>query len=168
MAYRLRRPVDRGRGYANVVGRSRDGVRFETIATLTSVIAWFIPAAARILVIRCRPLCARRAYTVIPFGGGRVLMSADDRGVDADVPVDLAGGLRRSQHPPPGAVGGEAVMALPHRLPEPEPLRQITPRNPGPIPEHDPLDHLPVITKGLPRSRPTRAAAARSAATSHH
>jgi hypothetical protein len=55
LAYRLRRPVDRGRGYANVVGRSRDGVRFETIATLTSVVAWFIPAAARILVIDAAP-----------------------------------------------------------------------------------------------------------------
>ncbi|MBW8801844.1 MAG: hypothetical protein JF597_52445 [Streptomyces sp.] len=34
LAYRLRRPV--GRGYANVVGRSDDGVRFTTVATITS------------------------------------------------------------------------------------------------------------------------------------
>src|SRR6266566_8509691 len=30
-------------------------------------------------------------------------------------------------------------------LPVPEPLRQITPRVPGPGPEEDPIDHLPVI-----------------------
>src|SRR2546430_13378773 len=30
-------------------------------------------------------------------------------------------------------------------LPVPEPLRQITPRAPGPGPEEDPIDHLPVI-----------------------
>jgi len=36
LAYRLRRPVDRGRGFANVVARSSDGVRFETVATVTS------------------------------------------------------------------------------------------------------------------------------------
>src|SRR5258705_12106380 len=30
-------------------------------------------------------------------------------------------------------------------LPVPEPLRQITPRAPGPGPEEDPVDHLPVI-----------------------
>jgi hypothetical protein len=34
LAYRLRRPIGQGRGFANVVARSRDGVRFETIATL--------------------------------------------------------------------------------------------------------------------------------------
>ena len=36
LAYRLRRPVDRGRGYANVVARSADGVNFETVALVTS------------------------------------------------------------------------------------------------------------------------------------
>lgn len=36
LAYRLRRPVDQGRGFANVLARSRDGVRFETVATVTS------------------------------------------------------------------------------------------------------------------------------------
>lgn len=34
LAYRLRRPIGQGRGFANIVARSRDGVRFETIATL--------------------------------------------------------------------------------------------------------------------------------------
>ena len=36
LAYRLRRPVDRGRGYANVVARSEDGVRFTEVARVTS------------------------------------------------------------------------------------------------------------------------------------
>jgi hypothetical protein len=36
LAYRLRRPVDKGRGYANVVARSEDGCHFETVATVTS------------------------------------------------------------------------------------------------------------------------------------
>jgi hypothetical protein len=36
LAYRLRRPVEAGRGYANVVARSDDGVHFETVATLGS------------------------------------------------------------------------------------------------------------------------------------
>ena len=34
LAYRLRRPVGQGRGYANVVARSADGVRFTTVATI--------------------------------------------------------------------------------------------------------------------------------------
>ena len=35
LGYRLRRPVGKGRGFANVIARSDDGVRFETVATLT-------------------------------------------------------------------------------------------------------------------------------------
>lgn len=35
LAYRLRRPVGRGRGHANVVARSADGIRFETVALVT-------------------------------------------------------------------------------------------------------------------------------------
>jgi hypothetical protein len=34
LAYRLRRPIGQGRGFANIVASSPDGVRFETIATL--------------------------------------------------------------------------------------------------------------------------------------
>ncbi|WP_018653882.1 hypothetical protein [Actinomadura flavalba] len=34
LAYRLRRPVGEGRGYAIVVARSADGVRFETVAVI--------------------------------------------------------------------------------------------------------------------------------------
>lgn len=34
LAYRLRNPVGEGRGYCNVLARSTDGVRFETVATV--------------------------------------------------------------------------------------------------------------------------------------
>jgi len=34
LAYRLRRPVGQGRGYANVVARSSDGLNFTTVATV--------------------------------------------------------------------------------------------------------------------------------------
>ena len=34
LAYRLRRPLGAGRGYAVVVARSHDGVTFETVAEL--------------------------------------------------------------------------------------------------------------------------------------
>ena len=34
LAYRLRRPVGQGRGYANVVARSEDGEHFSTVAVL--------------------------------------------------------------------------------------------------------------------------------------
>src|ERR1700722_3300808 len=36
LAYRLRHPVDQGRGVANVIARSEDGVRFTTVCTVTS------------------------------------------------------------------------------------------------------------------------------------
>jgi hypothetical protein len=36
LAYRLRRPIGRGRGFANVVARSTDGITFETLITLSS------------------------------------------------------------------------------------------------------------------------------------
>ena len=36
LAYRLRRPVDAGRGYVNVVARSSDGYAFEVVAEVTS------------------------------------------------------------------------------------------------------------------------------------
>src|SRR5436309_2231728 len=34
LAYRLRRPLGHGRGYAVTVARSADGVRFETLVTI--------------------------------------------------------------------------------------------------------------------------------------
>lgn len=89
LAYRLRRPVDRGRGYANVVARSTDGVRFETAATVTS--AQFDCASLE------RPALVRR-----PDGGWRLYVSCSTAGskhwwveaIDADTAADLPTGKR--------------------------------------------------------------------------
>ena len=62
LAYRLRRPVDQGRGYANVVARSTDGIGFETVAT---VWASSFPCASLE-----RPALIRR-----PDGGWRLYVS---------------------------------------------------------------------------------------------
>ena len=103
------------------------------------------------------PCALRRFRGDLPLGGGRVLMRPGDRGVDADVPVDLASGISLGRHsdqqPVPPAVRGESMMPLPHCLPWPEPLGQITPPHARPIPEHDPLDHLPMITKPAATSK---------------
>ncbi len=89
LAYRLRRPVDRGRGYANVVARSDDGIRFETVTTVTA--NQFDCASLE------RPALIRR-----PDGGWRLYVSCSTPGskhwwveaIDADTPAALAGGTR--------------------------------------------------------------------------
>ncbi len=89
LAYRLRRPVDQGRGYANVVARSGDGVRFETVATVTS--AQFDCASLE------RPALVQR-----PDGGWRLYVSCSTlnskhwwvEAIDADTPAGLPTGTR--------------------------------------------------------------------------
>lgn len=89
LAYRLRRPVDRGRGFANVVARSTDGVRFEPVATVTA--EQFGSASLE------RPALIRR-----PDGGWRLYVSCSTRAskhwwveaLDADRVEDLADGSR--------------------------------------------------------------------------
>ena len=89
LAYRLRRPVDKGRGYANVVARSEDGVRFEAVATITA--AQFGSASLE------RPALIRR-----PDGGWRIYISCSTEGskhwwveaLDADTPEGLPTGTR--------------------------------------------------------------------------
>jgi hypothetical protein len=89
LAYRLRRPVDQGRGYANVVAGSDDGVRFSTVATLTS--AQFGCASLE------RPALVRR-----PDGGWRLYVSCSTAGskhwwveaIDADTVAALPAGRR--------------------------------------------------------------------------
>jgi hypothetical protein len=83
LAYRLRRPVGEGRGYANVLARSDDGVHFEPVVSLTSEDYGCDSLE--------RPALVRR-----PDGGWRVYLSLATRGtkhwsviaLDAD---DLAG-----------------------------------------------------------------------------
>jgi hypothetical protein len=89
LAYRLRRPVDRGRGYANVVARSIDGLTFESVATVTSD------------QFRCASL-ERPALVRRPDGGWRLYVSCSTAGskhwwveaIDADSPAGLATGRR--------------------------------------------------------------------------
>jgi hypothetical protein len=88
LAYRLRRPVGEGRGYANVVARSDDGVAFEPVAWLPSE------------DFGCdsleRPALVRR-----PDGGWRLYLSLATRGTKhwTVVAVDAAepGGLESAR-----------------------------------------------------------------------
>jgi hypothetical protein len=102
LAYRLRRPVGEGRGYANVVARSDDGVSFEPVAWLRSE------------DFGCdsleRPALVRR-----PDGGWRLYLSLATRGtkhwtvvaVDADEPSGLESAAPRLVWP--GDLRSEAV-----------------------------------------------------------
>jgi hypothetical protein len=89
LAYRLRRPVDCGRGYANVIAHSRDGVCFETVAVLTSS------------QFECASL-ERPALVPLPGGGWRLYVCCSTPGskhwwveaVDAASPKDLPDGVR--------------------------------------------------------------------------
>jgi hypothetical protein len=92
LAYRLRRPVDQGRGYANVVARSSDGVHFHPVATVLA--STFACASLE------RPALVRRAD-----GGWRLYVSCSVPGskqwwveaVDTSPggdPAELAGGRR--------------------------------------------------------------------------
>ena len=92
LAYRVRRPVDQGRGYANVVARSTDGVHFDTVATVLATT--FACASLE------RPALVRRAD-----GGWRLYVSCSTPGskhwwveaVDTEAggdPAELADGKR--------------------------------------------------------------------------
>ena len=97
LAYRLRRPVDQGRGYANVVARSTDGAHFETVATVYATS--FDSASLE------RPALIRR-----PDGGWRLYVSCSTFGskhwwveaIDTPPgggPADLVNGKRTSSCP---------------------------------------------------------------------
>jgi hypothetical protein len=89
LAYRLRRPVNEGRGYANVVARSRDGVNFDTVCTLERN-AFEADSLER-------PALVRR-----PDGGWRIYVSCATTGskhwrvdaIDADSPAGFDAGRR--------------------------------------------------------------------------
>lgn len=101
LAYRLRRPVTEGRGYANEVARSEDGIHFETVATVTS--AQFACASLE------RPALVPR-----PDGGWRLFVSCSTENskhwwveaLDADTVEDLPRGRRTVVLP-----GDEATTA---------------------------------------------------------
>jgi hypothetical protein len=89
LAYRLRRPLDEGRGVNVVVARSADGLRFTTVAEIHR--ETFGAASLE------RPVVLRR-----PDGGWRLYLSCATPGskhwwveaLDADRPEDLPGGRR--------------------------------------------------------------------------
>lgn len=108
LAYRLRRPVDQGRGYANVVAFSPDGLQFDTVAWLSSVSF----AAASL---------ERPALVRLPDGSWRLYVSCSTpdskhwwiEAVDAATPDRLASGRRR------------VVLAGSHRAAWKDPVVQV-------------------------------------------
>jgi hypothetical protein len=89
LAYRVRRPVDAGRGVATTVARSADGVTFETVAS--------VPRETFGAASLERPALIRR-----PDGGWRLYVSCSTpnskhwwiEALDADEVADLPGGRR--------------------------------------------------------------------------
>ena len=100
LAYRVRRPLDSGRGVANVIARSTDGVHFETIAELHRE-AFDCDSLER-------PALVRR-----PDGGWRIYVSCATPGtlhwridaIDADDPSAFSPDRRRT------VMAGDAVTA---------------------------------------------------------
>ncbi|SDJ04275.1 hypothetical protein SAMN05444157_1431 [Frankineae bacterium MT45] len=94
LAYRLRRPVNEGRGYANVIASSADGVNFQTLGTLHRD------------ELGCASL-ERPALVQRPDGGWRIYVSLSTPGskhwwvdaLDADTPAGLATGTRTTVWP---------------------------------------------------------------------
>jgi len=88
---------------------------------------------------------------------GRVLVRPDDRRIRRHRPRPplrlIAPGPQRIQDHLPRPVPGPAAMPVVHRLPVPEPLRQVPPRAPRPGPVEDPVDHHPVVIPPVPLPR---------------
>ena len=74
-----------------------------------------------------------------------MLMRSGDRGVHRDVPIDQPGTIgmlvQSGLYLVPGAVISHPLVPLPDGLPRPEYFREVTPRDPAPIPVDDRLDH---------------------------
>ncbi len=107
LAYRLRRPVDDGRGVEVVVASSRDGLAFEPVAHVSREA--FGAASLE------RPALVRR-----PGGGWRLYLSCATPGskhwwveaLDADSPRELPGGRRTVVHPGSEDVGVKDPVVL--------------------------------------------------------
>src|SRR4051794_14415587 len=110
LAYRLRRPVDAGRGYANVVARSDDGEVFTTVAVVTS--EGMGTASLE------RPSLVRR-----PDGGWRLYLSCSTpnskhwwvEALDADTAEGLPAGRRTMVLPGGSDEAWKDVVVLPGR-----------------------------------------------------
>ena len=90
---------------------------------------------------------------------GRVLVRPHHRGIDRHRPGRacclVAPRPQPVQDHLPGPVAGPAAMPVIDSLPI-EPLRQVPPREPGPGPEEDPVDHQPVVIPPVPLPRMPR------------
>jgi hypothetical protein len=94
----------------------------------------------------------------LPAGASGVLVGTAGRRVDAhhgpvDPVLDISVGLDGLEYPLPGAVGGPASVPFVDRLPLAEPLRQVSPREPRPLTEQDPVDH-PLVAGPPPTAPP--------------
>lgn len=115
LAYRLRRPVGRGRGYANVIAHSTDGIHFETVATVTS--EQFDSDSLE-----------RPALVPLPDGGWRLFVSCAAHStkhwwvetVDAATPQELPQGKRTVVLPGDAATTAwkDIVVHPPHETPD--------------------------------------------------
>jgi hypothetical protein len=109
LAYRLRRPVGSGRGYANVVARSDDGERFETVAVIERD------------GFDCDSL-ERPALVALPGGGWRMYVSCATPGsvhwrvdvLDADDPAHFDPGTARTVLPGDDHTGVKDPVVLRH------------------------------------------------------
>jgi hypothetical protein len=91
----------------------------------------------------------------------RMLVSAHDRGVHRDNPVEVFVGVglghQRGEHPLPGAVNGPHPQPVVDAPPVAVLLRQMHPLGAGLELEGDRVDHLPMITPATtPSGRPVR------------
>src|SRR5258705_3171928 len=105
LAYRLRRPIAQGRGYAVAVARSADGERFETVATIGKD------------DLDCESL-ERPALVRTPGGRWRLYLSCATTGTK-----HWRGGKTQGAHPAPGD-----IMDPPTRVPR---RAQTRPKEPA-------------------------------------
>lgn len=108
---------------------------------------------------RDRPMAwSAGSPTGAPFAGpGRVLVGADDRGVDGAGPVEVLVGVglghQRGEHPLPGAVDGPHPQPVVDTPPVAVLLRQVHPLSSGLELEGDRVDHLTMIPPAATRLR---------------
>jgi hypothetical protein len=94
LAYRLRRPVGEGRGFANVVAQSKDGEHFTTVATLTSR-EFDAESLERPYLVQLRDGSWRLYVSAATPGTRHWRIDA----LDAPTPADFAASNRRTVFP---------------------------------------------------------------------